>query len=116
MPRHPYGNTLPEILRVAVIRTAQLVAKLARPSPQFTMRDPDTTPPFHSDNDACYLCNPSDLISYFRVHGYRIVRRGKPGRLPLTYLLASGTWVGVQKPERSFDSPVPEPLAGSVTA
>ena len=53
---------------------------------------------FHADNDACYLCNPVDLITFFRSHGYRIERRGKPGRPPLSYLFAGGTWVAARKP------------------
>lgn len=98
MPRHPYGNTLSEVLATAVLRQFQLLAKLVRRSPQFTMRTPDTQPPFHADNDACYLCNPTDLISYFRDRGYLIERRGKPGRFPLGYLVAGGTWVVARKP------------------
>lgn len=98
MPRHPYGNTVLEIISVSLRRAAQLIVKLVRQSPHFTMREPDTTPPFHSDNDACYLCNPTDLISYFRGRGFRVERRGKPGRLPLSYLVAGGTWVAVRKP------------------
>ena len=61
------------------------------------MREPDITPPFHADNDACYLCNPTDLILYFKRNGFVIERRGNPGRLPLAYLFASGTWVAVRK-------------------
>ncbi|MEO6808270.1 MAG: class I SAM-dependent methyltransferase [Isosphaeraceae bacterium] len=97
MPRHPYGNTVPESLAFCFFHTAQLLAKLVRRSPRFTMREPDVVPPFHADNDACYLCNPTDLISYFRGHGFRIVRRGKPGRPPLSYLFAGGTWVAARK-------------------
>ena len=98
MPAHPYGNTLPEITFVALLRAFQLLAKLVRRTPHFTMREPDANPPFHADNDACYLCNPTDLIAYFRRLGYKIVRRGKPGRLPFMYLLAGGTWVAARKP------------------
>lgn len=98
MPKHPYGNTLPEIVVFAVLRSLQLGAKLVRRSPRFSMRDPDTVPPFHADNDACYLCNPTDLISYFKGRGFKIERRGKPGRLPLSYLFAGGTWVAARKP------------------
>ena len=101
MPRHPYGNTLPETFGVSMLRGFQLLAKLLHRAPRFTMREPDTTPPFHADNDACYLCNPTDLIRYFQGLGYRIERRGKPGRLPLTYLAAGGTWVAARKPNGS---------------
>jgi SAM-dependent methyltransferase len=96
--RHPYGNTLPEILAFAVIRSFQLLAKTLRRSAHFSMRQPDTKLPFHSDNDACYLCNPTDLIHYFQERGYSILRRGKPGRFPLAYLLVGGTWVAAKKP------------------
>jgi SAM-dependent methyltransferase len=97
-PRHPYGNTVPEILATSVFRAAQLTGKLIRRSPHFSMRAPDTVPPFTADNDACYLCNPTDLIAYFKSRGFRILLRGKPGRPPLTYLLAGGTWVAARKP------------------
>jgi hypothetical protein len=88
---------LPEILVAALLRSCQLVAKLVQQTPRFTMRDPDTTPPFHSDNDACYLCNPTDVIAFFRGRDYRVERRGKPGRPPLVYLVAGGTWVAARK-------------------
>lgn len=97
MPRHPYGNTIPEILGVAVRRSFQIGAKLVRRSPHFTMREPDSNPPFHSDNDACYLCNPTDLLAYFIERGFQIERRGKPGRPPLSHLIAGGTWVAARK-------------------
>ncbi len=97
MPRHPYGNTVPEILAVSLLRSAQLLAKLSRRSPRFTMREPDIVPPLHADNDACYLCNPTDRIAYFQGRGFSIERRGKPGRPPLSYLLAGGTCVAARK-------------------
>ena len=96
--RHPYGNTVWEILGSSVLRFGQLSDKLLRRRPRFTMRQPDPRPPFHADNDACYLCNPVDLITFFRSHGYRVERRGKPGRPPLSYLFAGGTWVAARKP------------------
>jgi hypothetical protein len=98
MAKHPYGNTLPEILGLALLRSAQLVAKLIRRSPRFLMREPDSVPPFQADNDACYLCNPTDLLSYFKGQGFQIEQRGKPAPLPLSYLLAGGTWVAARKP------------------
>jgi SAM-dependent methyltransferase len=97
MPRHPYGNTVPEILGVALLRLAQLCIKAAA-GPHFTMREPDTAPPFHADNDACYLCNPIDLIKYFKSLGCSIERGGKPGRPAFAYALAGGTWVAARKP------------------
>lgn len=98
MPRHPYGNTLWELLASPVTRSVQLVAKLCSHEPHFTMRVPDSTPPFHADNDAAYLCNPTDLITYFRSRGFRVERRGGLGRPWLTYLVAGGTWVAARKP------------------
>lgn len=98
MPSHPYGNTLWEILASAPLRTGQLIGKLLSREPQFTMRVPDTVPPFQSDNDACYLCNPRDIIDWFRSSGWTVLRKGRHGRLALTYLVAGGTWVGARKP------------------
>jgi SAM-dependent methyltransferase len=97
MPFHPYGNTLWEILSLIPVRTAQLTAKLLSRTPRFTMRIPDTVPPFHGDNDASYLCNPTDLIAWFKKAGWRLLRRGRHGRLPLSYLAAGGTWVAARK-------------------
>src|SRR5262249_55626619 len=97
MPNHPYGNTVPEILAIALLRLAPLCIKAAT-GPHFTMREPDTAPPFHADNDACYLCNPIDIINYFKGLGCSIERRGKPGRPAFTYALAGGTWVAARKP------------------
>jgi SAM-dependent methyltransferase len=99
MPRHPYGNTLPETLAITTVRAFQLLGKLLSPAPHPTMRQPDLVPPFHADNDACYLCNPVDLIKYFRRRGFSIEQRGKPGRPPLSYLFARGTWVAARKSE-----------------
>jgi SAM-dependent methyltransferase len=98
MPTHPSGNTLPEILGFAFLRSLQLCTKLLRHSPRFTMRSPDTVPPFHADNDACYLCNPIDLIRYFEQVGFIITVAGKPGRPTFANVLAGGTWVAARKP------------------
>jgi SAM-dependent methyltransferase len=98
MPRHPYGNTLWELVWLTPVRTLQLIDKLLAVKPHFTMRAPDTVPPFHADNDACYLCNPIDLIAWFKGEGCQILRRGRHDRPPLAYLLAGGTWVAARKP------------------
>jgi SAM-dependent methyltransferase len=100
LPRHPFGNALLEIIGITFLRGAQLLAKLMRRRPRFYMRDPDVIPPFYADNDAYYLCNPIDLISHFKCRGFHILRRGKHGRPPLSYLFAGGTWVAVRKPAR----------------
>jgi hypothetical protein len=97
MSRHPYGNTIPEIFAFSLIRSAQLFLKLFRSIPVFSMRKPDTKPPFFADNDACYLCNPTDLIRYFTRQGFKLERHSKPKRPPLSYLFAGGTWIAAKK-------------------
>jgi SAM-dependent methyltransferase len=101
LPSHPYGNTLWEIIGLSFLRTFQLLEKMFHQQPHFTMRTPDMTPPFHADNDACYLCNPLDLIAFFHVRGFRVLQRGRHGRPPLSYLLAGGTWIAASKPATS---------------
>ena len=98
MPWHPYGNTLWEILSLIAIRTTQLIGKVFSYQPDFTMRVPDSVPPFQADNDACYLCNPTDLIAWFKSSGWRLLRRGLHGRPPLSYLVAGGTCVAERRP------------------
>ena len=65
MPRHPNGNTLPEVAAGLLGNVHRLITKMAIREATFSMRTPDTVPPFHADNDACYLCNPLDLTKYF---------------------------------------------------
>ena len=67
------------------------------PGARFSMRTPDLTPPFHADNDACYLSNPIDLIKFFRENHCQVIQNGAYGRLPFTYLLAGGTWIAARK-------------------
>jgi ubiquinone/menaquinone biosynthesis C-methylase UbiE len=98
MPRHPMGNTLPELIANLGTNTVRLVKKLASRDAEFTMRMPDTRPPFYGDNDACYLCNPVDLERYFVALGYRVTRKAKPGRPAVTSSLAGGTWFAAKKP------------------
>jgi SAM-dependent methyltransferase len=96
--RHPYGNTVGErAVKIAAI-AALLASKLLDPEPSFTLRAPDSTPPFHGDNDAGYLCNPTDLIKFFRRQGLVVLRKGRPGRPPLSHLCAGGTWVAARRP------------------
>lgn len=98
MPRHPYGNTIPETL-VALGRSSRaLVASLTRRAPRFEARTPDLRPPFHADNDATWFCNPSDLLAWARLSGMR-PRRWWSGR-PLArvwWRLAAGTWVALER-------------------
>ena len=99
MPRHPPGNTLPELLGTLLGNGVRLAAKLASSRPRFSMREPDLRPPFHADNDACYLCNPVDLVKFFRSQGCRVVRNGQYQRPPLSWLVTSGTYVTARTPE-----------------
>jgi SAM-dependent methyltransferase len=100
MPRHPFGNTLPE----AVAALARNLLRIARKSlarrADFTMRVPDLRPPFTADNDAVYLCNPLDLRRYFRERGCVVLRDVALGRGGWTRMLAGGTWVAARTPER----------------
>jgi SAM-dependent methyltransferase len=97
MPRHPWGNTLPEGLVVLVKNLALLGRKILSPSVQFHMRAPDMRPPFHADNDACYLCNPLDLVRFFRSKGCEVVKNGCDGRPPLSWLVATKTYVAARR-------------------
>jgi SAM-dependent methyltransferase len=98
LPRHPNGNTWGEIVGLIFVRSWQMFRKLFRRHPQFLMRDPDVVPPFHSDNDSCYLCCPQDLIAHFQTQGFTILRKGKQGRPSWSYPFARGTWVAARKP------------------
>lgn len=98
MPRHPHGNTLFEVLAHIPLLLARVLRKTVSREATFTMREPDVTPPFHADNDSCYWCNPIDLRKFLAACGCRIIQNGRPGRLPGTSMLASGTWVAASKP------------------
>jgi SAM-dependent methyltransferase len=97
MPRHPSGNTLPELIAGFSMDVFRLATKLASREASFSMRVPDTRPPFHADNDACYRCNPIDLARYFERRDYQIERLSKPGRPAWVGPLAGGTWFGARK-------------------
>jgi SAM-dependent methyltransferase len=97
MPQHPFGNTFPEIVASMAMASYHLLQKSLCPIPKFVMRVPDSTPPFHGDNDSCYMCNPIDLVKFFRFNNCRILRNGKHGRPPLTWPFVTGTYVAVQK-------------------
>jgi SAM-dependent methyltransferase len=96
-PRHPYGNTALEHLVTLFSTTGLLLLKLVNPQITFTMRVPDQVPPFNADNDACYLCNPTDIARFFRQHNCRVLQNGRHGRPPLSHLIAGGTWVAAKK-------------------
>jgi SAM-dependent methyltransferase len=98
MPRHPPGNTIPELLGTLVGSSARLIGKLMSRRVVFSMRVPDLRPPFHADNDACYLCNPVDIAKFFRSQGCQILQNGQYGRPPLSWLATTGTYVTARKP------------------
>lgn len=96
-PRHPYGNTVGEVVAAAVRTAGMLVYKLVSRRAKFVMRDPDTRPPFVADNDACYLCTPIDLERFFTSRGCVLVQSAKRGRLQWTRYGYSGTWIAARK-------------------
>lgn len=97
MQRHPNGNTLPEAVLILLVNFFRLGKKLLSSGVSFTMRQPDLTPPFHGDNDACYLCNPIDISRYLSNTNCQVLLNGKPGRFPGSYLFAGGTYVVAKK-------------------
>ena len=90
MPRHPYGNTLPEVVWTMVTNGFRLGGKLLSPEANPTMRTPDTTPPFFADNDASFVCNPVDVKRMLRREGVRVIRDGKPGRPGFLSMMSGG--------------------------
>jgi len=97
-PKHPFGNTLPEVLAALSKNLYQISRKALYGEPQFLLREPDMRPPFHGDNDASYLCTPIDIVKYLQRHGCEIIRDAKPGRGRWTRTLAGGTWIVARKP------------------
>jgi SAM-dependent methyltransferase len=100
-PFHPYGNTLPETYQHLAHHMRYTLQKIfGERQVKFLMREPDTRPPFHADNDACYFCNPMDLIRW---------AKQTPGMLPvrwwasdrraarLSWPVAGGTWIVLEK-------------------
>ena len=97
-PDTPAGNTLPENLAALLRNGLSVLGEASRARDvRFILREPDLTPPFHADNDACYLCNPVDLVKFFRWRGCRILRCSAPGRPPLSRLVSTGTYVTAVK-------------------
>jgi SAM-dependent methyltransferase len=97
MPKHPWGNTLPEVFISFPFKLSLILKKSFSRNPSFTMREPDLNPPFHADNDACYLCNPIDLVKFLPTQNCNIIKNGFYGRPPLTTMLASGTFIAARK-------------------
>jgi len=100
-PSHPFGNTLPETYWFLVHHARHTLRKLIGAGPvEFLPRQPDPQPPFHSDNDACYFCNPMDLIGWARKtpRVRAILWRAIDRRLGwLFWPFAGGTWVVLEK-------------------
>ncbi len=98
MPRHPLGNTFFEVIYFLIRNLFLILKKKLSSQPSFTMRVPDLNPPFHADNDSCYLLNPIDLQKYFSSdEKFEILKCGALNRPESVYLLASGTWFCVKK-------------------
>jgi SAM-dependent methyltransferase len=97
MPRHPFGNTVPEAAAHLAFTLVRILHKTFARESRFIMRDPDVIPPFHGDNDAMYLCNPLDVSKYLRNQGCQMLRTTALGRTVLTRMIAGGTWVAARK-------------------
>jgi SAM-dependent methyltransferase len=101
LPRHPGGNTMPEAWASTVRHLVWTVRKLAfEREPRFLMREPDPRPPFDADNDACYFCNPMDLVNWARRTGAAEPRRwwAADRRLArFAWPFTGGTWVVLEK-------------------
>ncbi len=100
-PSHPYGNTLPETWQCLARCIGQNLLKAISPQRvRFLMREPDPKPPFTADNDACYLLDPADLVSWARTEpGTRAVRWWSEDRMGGRFLwrFKGGTWVVLEK-------------------
>jgi len=100
-PFHPFGNTLPETYTHLIHHSRHTIRKLMGETPvTFLMRQPDLKPPFHADNDACYFCNPMDLVDWARqtpgvkpIRWWAVDRRGSRVLWPFS----GGTWVVLEK-------------------
>ena len=101
MPRHPGGNTMPESWKFTFIFFFKTMKKWLGESPvHFWMREPDTQPPFHANNDVCYYCNPMDIVNWARKQkGLQILRYGKDDGLKgrFTWFLGGGMWMVLEK-------------------
>lgn len=97
MPKHPWGNTLPEGLISFPLMLGLILRKTLDSQVTFTMRQPDLNPPFNADNDACYLCNPIDFIKFLHTQNCVVIQNGFYGRPQWTTLIASGTFIAARK-------------------
>lgn len=101
MPRHPGGNTMPEAWKCTFRNLWLTLTKLAAEKDvKFLMREPDTQPPFHADNDACYFCNPMDLLNWAKTKSdLKPVQWWSNHRPGAKYYwpLVGGTWIVLEK-------------------
>jgi SAM-dependent methyltransferase len=101
MPRHPFGNTLPEVYQHLFRHAWNTARKLLGERPvKFLTRVPDVRPPAHADNDASYFCNPMDLLLWAKqTRQAKAIRWwGDRGRLNrLCWPVWGGTWVVLEK-------------------
>jgi SAM-dependent methyltransferase len=98
MPHHPHGNTLSEILYNACLNIFSILRLYFGRKPLFQLREPDLTPPFFADNDACYYLNPLDLKYFFEEKGYEVLNISGIHRPPWLAMVPSGTWFAARKP------------------
>jgi SAM-dependent methyltransferase len=99
MARHPAGNTMSELWLNTPKHFLWTLKMLMRKRPEFRTRTPDV-PPFHADNDACYLCTPLDLLNWGKATGLTRAIRWWATDRPLSRLIwpfTSGTWVVLEK-------------------
>lgn len=97
MPKHPWGNTLPEVLISFPLKLALIARKLLDSKVTFTMREADIRPPFHADNDACYLSNPIDFVKFLPTQNCMVIQNGFYGRPQWKNLISSGTFIAARK-------------------
>lgn len=97
LPKHPHGNTIPELVLTFFKNIYCILNLYLFRRPLFKIREPDIVPPFHADNDACYLLNPLDLKYFFESKGYRIITYSK-NRPSMLTMIPSGTGFVAQKP------------------
>jgi SAM-dependent methyltransferase len=100
-PVHPFGNTLPETYAHLAHHARQTIQKLAGEHPvRFLRRQPDCRPPFHGDNDACYFCNPMDLIGWSKQNpGIKLIQWRATDRRSARFFwpITGGTWNVMEK-------------------
>lgn len=99
LPRHPFGNTVPEVMAAIAHHTVHTAGALLGMGPSFIRRDPDPNPPFHADNDASWFCNPMDLRAWGRRSQMQPLRWWASDRrgARLYWPFAGGTWIVLER-------------------